>query len=213
MKFLDLRKKEKAPTIFIYPYIIDANKMEKDQIKIYIDGVPPGIGVGIFDLRKGKNSQNREILLQKVKGPDYNIESTIDKSYGGVPVKVVIRAAGFLPYSNETIIENKIGLFHAAKLEIDRIYSGQSKKVPQGWDSNREHREAEQRVQDRYRKFKKYFPGVKVVKNFLDYGVPLLGALIGFFLEPLYGTLAGLSLGFIGSHFASKLATKAMGWY
>ncbi len=67
-------------------------------LKIFIGGVPPGVRVGIFDERKEKGTPQRVLLLEEVAGPEHFVETEIDKELGDDPVKVVIRAAGFIPY-------------------------------------------------------------------------------------------------------------------
>ena len=115
------------------------------EIVILIAGIPPGVKVGIFDEEKEKGNPDRPILLEEAARSDYILEKTISESYVGKKVNVVIRSAGFKPYSFKTKIA-KYGLFHAAYLEIDRIYSGTKSKIPSDWNSVNEHRKAEEQI-------------------------------------------------------------------
>jgi hypothetical protein len=181
------------------------------RLKIFICGVPPGISVSVFDERKEKDSLHRALLLEKVAGPEYSIETEIDREFDGVPVKVLIRAAGFLPYEFKDKIEEGIGLFHAAKLEIDRVYSGSLNRVPDGWNSSYEHRKAEKIAQIRYRRYQKDNKRARWIKRLLDFGFPFLGFIVGFMFDPIIGSLIGLVLGIIGGQIASRFAKEAMG--
>jgi len=125
------------------------------RLKIFISGVPPGVKVDVFDAREEKGSLLRALLLEVVAGPEHSIETEIYKGFEGIPVRVVIRAAGFLPYQYRDTIKDGIGLFHAANLKIDRLYSGSRSKVPDGWNHSLEYRIAERKVQRLYRRFRK----------------------------------------------------------
>ncbi len=125
------------------------------RLKVFIGGVPPGVKVGVFDEREEKGSPLRALLLEVVSGPEHSIETEIYKGFEGVPVRVVIRAAGFLPYRYKDTIKDGIGLFHAVNLEIDRLYSGSRSKVPDGWNPSLEYRAVEKKVQRFYRRFRK----------------------------------------------------------
>ena len=103
----------------------------------------------MFDERKENEDEARQIFLEEVTASDRVIEKEIDASYSGAPVKVVIRSVGFLPVEFYDTIDERIGLLHAAKLEIDRVYSGGDIDVPLGWNSEVEHRKAQKLIQDR----------------------------------------------------------------
>jgi hypothetical protein len=68
------------------------------RLKIFIGGVPPGVKVDVFDAREEKGSLLRALLFEVVAGKEHSIETEIYKGFEGIPVRVVIRAAGFLPY-------------------------------------------------------------------------------------------------------------------
>jgi hypothetical protein len=119
------------------------------KLRIVIAGVPPGVKIGVFDERKENEDEARQIFLEEVTASDRVIEKEIDASYSGAPVKVVIRSVGFLPVEFYDTIDERIGLLHAAKLEIDRVYSGGDIDVPLGWNSEVEHRKAQKLIQDR----------------------------------------------------------------
>jgi len=164
--------------------------MGKKELEIYIGGVPPGVRVGIFDERVKRGEPSREIFLEEV-GPDSCIHRRIDPSYGGAPVEVVIRCAGYLPYEYLDTIEEGIGLFHAAHLRVDTVYEGIKHNIPSGWNATDEHRKAEREVQRLYRKLRKDNPRERNVKLALDFGAPVVCAGIGFAVDPLIGTVVG----------------------
>jgi hypothetical protein len=187
-------------------------KPRRGKLMIYIDGVPPGIKVAVFDQRVSREDEARTIVLEEVTEPSYSIEAYIDREYGGAPVKVVIRRAGFLPYQYQDTIEEGIGLFHAARLEIDRVFKGTGSGVPAGWNPIVEWREAEKRVQTKYRKFKKDNRRARWMLNVIDYGLIIIGGIIGFLIDPVLGTIIGVILGIMGKLIGSRLASRAMGW-
>lgn len=186
--------------------------MTRQPLKIFIGGVPPGVRVGVFDERSKKNDDKRVIVLEEVAGASSSIETEVDATYGGVPVKVVVRCAGFLPYEYADTIEKGIGLFHAAHLTVDRHYSGNKHEIPHGWDASAEYRRAEREVQMRYRRFRKDNPRARRTKLALDWGVPLVLAAAGFLFDPVVGTLIGLVVGLVAGRAADRLASRAMGW-
>ncbi len=134
-----------------YPPDVEIKPITDRRLRIVIAGVPPGVNVGVFDERKEEGDEARPILLEEASSSNYVVETKVDPSYGGVPIKVVIRAAGFLPIEFEDTIDEAKGLFHAARLEVDRIYTGNKSEVPPGWDTEAEHRKAQKVIQDRPR--------------------------------------------------------------
>lgn len=115
--------------------------MGKKPLKIYVGGVPPGVRVAVFDTRFDQDSEQRTIFNEEA-GPEGCIEKEIDPSLGGVRVKVVIRSAGFLLHEYTDTIQDGIGLFHAARMELDGNYSGKQHEIPTGWNAMVEHRKA-----------------------------------------------------------------------
>ena len=179
------------------------------KLRVYIAGVPTGINVGIFDTREAKGSPNRVIITQPANS-DWVVDTRIDAQYGGVPVKVVIRGVGFKFYEYPTTIELGIGLFHAANLEVDRVYNGANSKVLSGWDSAIQHRKAEEKILEYHRQFRKDNSQARTIKYVLDIGSPIVGGLIGLAWFPvgsIIGVIAGLGIGYC----SSKITIKALG--
>ncbi len=102
-------------------------------------------------------------------------------------------------------------MFHAAKLEIDRVYDGNRRNVPDGWNPTLEYRRAEKQVQMLYRRYQKDNPRARWIKGLLDWGLPIIGAVAGFMLNRIVGTVIGLAIGIVGGQIASRFARKALG--
>lgn len=179
------------------------------NLEICIAGIPEGVRVAVFDERKGKGDDAREII-NEMANSEWVVEAEIDKSYGGTPVKVVVRCAGFIPYQYQGHIEPRIGLFHAATLEVDRIYNGDTSNVPRNWDSAQEHRNAETKIQALYRRYRKNNRKARFIKHSLDWGTPIIGALIGLQFG-VVGIPIGLIVGYVAGYLSSKLVLRAMG--
>ncbi len=179
------------------------------NLKICIAGIPEGVRAAVFDEREEKDGAAREIINETANS-EWAVETDLDKSYGGAPVKVVVRCAGFLPYQYQGHIEHGIGLFHAAKLEVDRVYSGDNNRVPENWDSAQEHRNAEVKIQALYRQYRKDNQKARIIKYSLDWGTPIIGAIIGAQFG-FVGMVIGLAIGYVAGYFSSKLALRAMG--
>jgi len=122
--------------------------MTESNLNIVIAGVPPGVKVGVFNENVEKRSEERAILLQEAENPEYIVTKSIPKSLAGTPVKVVIRSYGFLPQEFTTTIDPELGLYHAARLDIDRVVSPPTPDVPNGWNAQVEHRKAEIKIQE-----------------------------------------------------------------
>ena len=179
------------------------------NLKICIAGIPKGVRAAVFDEREGKGDASREII-NEMANSEWVVEAEIDKLYGGIPVKVVVRCAGFIPYQYQGHIEPRIGLFHAAKLEVDRVYNGDTSNVPRNWDSAQEHRNAETKIQALYRQYRKDNRKARIIKNSLDWGTPIIGALIGMKFG-VVGIPIGLIIGYVVGYFSSKFTLRAMG--
>lgn len=118
--------------------------MKNKSLSIFISGIPSGVKVGVFDIRKDKDHPNYAILLREAtQEDDFIIHEKIDPSLAGVKVRVVIRSAGFLPIEFEAEIDEELGLLHAARLDVDRNYSGSENEVKYVWLSDQEHRKAQ----------------------------------------------------------------------
>lgn len=113
-----------------------------NELTILFSGVPPGVKVGVFEPHGESEGSKNEILLETTTRHDYVLEKQIPQSLIGKKVRVVIRSAGFKPYSFDTEIE-RYGLYHAAYLIVDNVYSGSQSEVPPKWDTLKEHRKAE----------------------------------------------------------------------
>lgn len=122
--------------------------MTDNNLNIVIAGVPPGVKVGVFNENAEKRTKERTILLQEAENSEYIVTKSIPKSFAGTPVKVVIRSYGFLPREFITTIDSELGLYHAARLDIDRNVSPPTPDVPDGWNAQIEHRKAETKIQD-----------------------------------------------------------------
>jgi len=179
------------------------------NLKICIAGIPEGVRAAVFDERQEKGGATREIINETANS-EWVVQTNVDKSYGGAPVKVVVRCAGFLPYQYQGYIEPGIGLFHAAKLEVDRVYGGDNNIVPENWDSAQEHRNAEVKIQALYRQYRKDNRKARIIKYSLDWGIPIIGATIGAQFG-VVGIIIGLAIGYVAGYFSSKLALRAMG--
>jgi hypothetical protein len=179
------------------------------NLKIIIAGLPEGVRAAVFDERKAAADPGRE-LINSTANSEGIIESSVPRSLGGISVKVVIRCAGFLPYEYIGQLEPGIGLFHAAQLEVDHVYSGNASAIPPSWDSAQEHRRAEEKIQHLHRQFRKDNRRARCIKNTLDWGGPLVGAIIGLPFG-IYGAIVGLVVGYALAYAASRYALRAMG--
>lgn len=186
--------------------------MKKNNLLIYIDGAPSWVEVWVFDLEVEKSTWWREILLETINISNNFIEKEVDKSLWWKRVKVVVHSAGFVRYEYECIIEKQIWLFHAIKLEIDRVYNGGKNEYSWNWESSKEFRSAERRVQKRYRAFKKYNQREIIITNIINYWVLFLTSIIWFFIGALYGFIIGIIIGVLGIQLASRYTSKAIWW-
>jgi hypothetical protein len=179
------------------------------NLKIIIAGLPEGVQAAVFDERQGPAHPKRE-LINDVADSDGIIQVGVPRNLDGIPVKVVVRCAGFLPYEYGGRLEPGIDLFHAARLAVDHVYSGDASKVPPGWDSAQEHREAEEQIQRLYRHFRKDNRRARWIKNSFDWGGPVVGAIAGLPFG-IFGVIIGLVVGYVLAHIASRYTLRAMG--
>jgi len=184
------------------------NKISSN-LKIVIAGIPEGVRTAIFDESKEKSDDKRQIV-NSLANSDWIVSKEVKNSFNGIPVCVVIRCSGFLPYQYRTTLEPGIGLFHAARLEIDQVYNGKDSKVPENWNTAQEHRKAEEKIQTLYRQFRKDNKATRRLKTVLDWGGPILGTISGLPFG-IWGAIIGLVVGYMVAFIASKFTIKSLG--